>query len=166
MGKALRRHPSRRSRRGAGHMVDPSPDADRGAADLRDMAHGDDWPPAARRTGRERAGPPAELPHGTDEPVQPLDLLEHELPRRTPHVPHGPLPRAAAAARFDQGRSARAEPLDPRRLPRDDRRHDPPDAGTGPLPEERAAARRAALPRGISRARHRTALWGNVWPTG
>jgi fatty acid desaturase len=29
------------------------------------------------------------------EPGQPLDLLEHELPRRTPHVPDGALPRAA-----------------------------------------------------------------------
>ena len=31
-------------------------------------------------------------------PDQPLHLLEHELPRRTSHVPDGPLPRTAAPA--------------------------------------------------------------------
>ena len=34
----------------------------------------------------------------SDEPDQPLHLLEHELPCRTPHVPDGALPRAAEAA--------------------------------------------------------------------
>ena len=58
--------------------------------------------------GRERARPPAELPHGLHERRQPLPVLEHELPRRAPHVPAGALPRSAQAARTGQGRHARA----------------------------------------------------------
>ena len=37
----------------------------------------------------------------------PVPLLEHELPRRAPHVPDGALPPAARAARGDQARPAR-----------------------------------------------------------
>ncbi|MFO1058702.1 MAG: fatty acid desaturase [Dongiaceae bacterium] len=57
----------------------------------------------ACRARRGRARPPAQLPHRPHEPGVPLPLLEHELPRRAPHVPDGALPRFAAAARGDQG---------------------------------------------------------------
>ncbi len=46
---------------------------------------------AARRPGRGRAGPPAQLPHGLHEPREPLPVLEHELSPRAPHVPAGAL---------------------------------------------------------------------------
>ncbi len=73
-------------------------DADRPAASLWLLAHGDGRVAAARRPRRQRARPPAQLAHRLHEPDQPVHLLEHELSRRTPHVPDGALPRAAAAA--------------------------------------------------------------------
>ena len=60
--------------------------------------------------------PPAEHAHGLHEPGLALHLLEHELSRRTSHVPDGSLPRAAPAARADQGRPAGAQPLHVARL--------------------------------------------------
>ena len=74
-------------------------DADRPAAFLRRVARHPHRPFAARRARRQCDRPPAEFAHGADEPDQPLHLLEHELPRRTPHVPDGALSRAAQAAR-------------------------------------------------------------------
>jgi hypothetical protein len=68
------------------------------AAVLRDLA---DDPPehtAARRSCRERARPPLELPDGLHEPREPFHLLEHELSCRTPHVPVGALSRACQAS--------------------------------------------------------------------
>ena len=65
---------------------------------------------AARRAGRERARPSAQLPDGLHEPDQPLPVLEHELPRGAPHVPAGALSRAAAAARTRESRHAQAVP--------------------------------------------------------
>ena len=50
----------------------------------------------ARRAGGERSRPPPQLAHGVHESGAALHLLEHELPRRAPYVPDGPLPRAAA----------------------------------------------------------------------
>ena len=42
---------------------------------------------AARRAGRERAGSPAQLPHGLHEPDQPLSVLEHDY-----HLEHHMFP--------------------------------------------------------------------------
>ncbi len=53
----------------------------------------------ARRPGGKCARSSPELPDGLHEPDQPLSLLEHELPRRAPHVPAGALSCAAQAAR-------------------------------------------------------------------
>jgi fatty acid desaturase len=55
----------------------------------------DDGTVAARRAERGCRGPSPEFSHGLHEPDQPLDLLEHELPRRTSHVPDGSLSRAS-----------------------------------------------------------------------
>ena len=41
-------------------------------------------------------------------PIVAVPLLEHELPRRAPHVPDGALPHAARPARRDEGRHAEA----------------------------------------------------------
>ncbi len=60
--------------------------ADRRPAHLRHLAHVPDRPDPARRAGRGCGRPPPEQPHGLHEPDQPLDLLEHELPRRASHV--------------------------------------------------------------------------------
>ena len=68
------------------------------------------WPDATRRPGRKRARSPPQLPHGLHESDQPVSLLEHELPRRAPHVPAGALPRTAKAACRREGRFPNALP--------------------------------------------------------
>ena len=49
-----------------------------------------------------------QLPHRAHELAEPLSLLEHELPRRTPYVPDGALSPAAATARGGGQRHAHA----------------------------------------------------------
>jgi hypothetical protein len=45
-------------------------------------------------------------------PVSPLDLLEHELPRGASHVSHGALLQSSQAPRAHQARPATARPVD------------------------------------------------------
>ena len=93
--------------------------ADRRAAAVRHVhAHRLRADPA-RGHGRERARPPAQHPHRADERGQPVPVLEHELPRRAPHVPDGSLPPAARVAR---ARSSTTWPLSTRRSGRPTRR--------------------------------------------
>ena len=72
------------------------------------LAHVHLRPYATCGSGRKRARPSAQLPDGLYERHQPLPLLEHELPRGTPHVPAGALPQPAEAARTGQGGHAQA----------------------------------------------------------
>ena len=83
--------------------LDPAGDVRRTAVPLRRLAGALFRRHAAYRPGRGRPRPSAELAHRLHEPDLPLPLLEHELPRRTSHVPDGALSRAAEAARGDQG---------------------------------------------------------------
>ena len=53
---------------------------------------------SACRSGGERSRPPTELPHRVYEPGPPVSVLEHELPRRAPHVSAGALPCPAKAS--------------------------------------------------------------------
>ena len=69
----------------------PAADVHRPAQHLRLLADEHLRLYAARRAGRRRAGPPAQLPHGVHEPRQPLPVLEHELSPGAPHVPTGAL---------------------------------------------------------------------------
>ncbi len=93
----------------------PAGDGHRAAAHVRRMAPHRHRSHAAQRSRRGRHRSSAQQPHRVHEPVQPLRVLEHELPRRAPHVPDGPVPCLAGAARRDQGRSPdaarRASPL-------------------------------------------------------
>ena len=84
----------------------PAGDGHRPAADVRRLASHHDRSDPAQRPRRGRHRPSAQQPHRVHEPVQPVRVLEHELPRRAPHVPDGAVPRAAGIARRDQGRSA------------------------------------------------------------
>ena len=120
--------------------IDPATRADRPAAAL--------WRLASCLTGLLQHGGLAdnvtdhrlEQPDRSDEPDQPVHLLEHELPRRTPHVPDGALSRAAAVACHDQTRSAGGEPVYPARLPRDGTGVPAPVAQRGLFPQARIAA--------------------------
>ncbi|CAI8696818.1 putative Proline dehydrogenase / Delta-1-pyrroline-5-carboxylate dehydrogenase [Burkholderia sp. IT-111MI5] len=94
-------------------------------------------PHAARGHARERARSSAQLPHRDDESGVPLPVLEHELPRRAPHVPDGAVPRAAEAARGREGRHAAAVPQHARRVCGD-------RAGAGPADARPVPLRRAA----------------------
>ena len=126
---------------------------------LRRLADADLRLHPARRAGRERARPPAQLPHGLHEPAQPLPVLEHELPRRAPHVPAGALPRPAEAARAGQGGHARRpttacwRPTARSSRPCCARRKTPPTTCSRPLPRPRSGRRRAAGRAGYHRAR-------------
>ena len=99
-------------------------------------------PHPARRHGRERARPPAQHPHGEDVRGQPVPLLEHELPRRAPHVPDGPVLPAAGAARGDQARLRARLPLAVGGLQGNRSGGPAPAQGPGVLRAARAAARR------------------------
>ena len=100
----------------------------------------------ARRDGRERAGLPAEHPHGHDVPPQPVPVLEHELPRRAPHVPDGPVLPAARTARGGQGGPGARLPLDLGGVPGDRPGGTAPAAGPGVLRAPGPAAGRHAVP--------------------
>src|SRR5206468_4442964 len=84
------------------------------------LAHGADGTVAAWRPRGGCARPSSQQPDSLHESGEPLDLLEHELPRRAPHVSHGALSRVAEIARADQERSSRPQPLDRQRLCGDD----------------------------------------------
>ena len=84
----VRRH--RLDRAGAVHRV---------ADLLRGLAHGVLRGDAARRSARRRARPPLQLTDRVHEPGPEVPVLEHELPRRAPHLPHGAVLRAAGPPR-------------------------------------------------------------------
>src|SRR6185312_5190068 len=117
-------------------------DADRPAALLRRLAPYPHRFRPAHRPRRRRPRPPAQLPHHIQQSVQPLRLLEHELPRRAPYVPDRALSRAASPARGDQGRLPAALPRLPRSLSRDAARARPAAARSDLLRSSAVAARR------------------------
>ncbi|EYD75892.1 putative hydrocarbon oxygenase MocD [Rubellimicrobium mesophilum DSM 19309] len=147
LDRDLRRHDPRRP----GLPLGRAASACRPAPALRRLAPHHDGAAAARRAGGQRHRPPAQLAHRVHEPDQPVHLLEHELPRGAPHVPHGALPRAAEAARNHQARPPEAQRLDRRGLRRDVARAEAPASARGLLPEARAARDREALSRGLPR---------------
>ena len=98
----------KRHRAGDRNRQHPATDVHRPARPLRDVADVHLRLHATRRPCRKRARPSAQLPNGLHEPHQPIPLLEHELPRGTPHVPAGALPQPRPAPRAGESRHAEA----------------------------------------------------------
>ena len=84
---------------------------------------------------------------GMGENGQPVPLLEHELPRRAPHVPDGPVLPPAGAARGGQARLRARLPVDVGGLQGNHPGHPAPAQRPGVLRAPRTAARRPALQR-------------------
>ena len=72
------------------------------------LVHADLRTHATCGAGGKRARSPAQLPDDLYECLQPLRLLEHELPYGTPHVPAGALSPACEASRGGQSGHAQA----------------------------------------------------------
>ena len=110
------------------HRLDSAGAVHRVADLLRGVAHGVLRGDAARRVARGRARPPLQLPDRVHEPRPEVPVLEHELPRRAPHLPDSALLRAAGSPRGDQGVPGPAGPVHHQRLPADLHHASPPVA--------------------------------------